>query len=147
LEKEPDNLINFKFISKHLVSEEEFLINLKDVTDFDSPIQNFDFSVNLTKIRNLEKKTTKKFVILLCELIQEYLPLQNNIFKTFQLLDITKRKIKNSITIFRDNLLKRFCRAYNFEDYNNILQEYEVLIATEDENLPSTLSIINQILK
>jgi len=137
LEKEPENLANFKFLSKLLVPEEAFLNNLKGIIDFDSPIQNVDFSVNLTKIKSSEIKVAKKIFIEPCELIQDHLPLQDITVKSFQLLDITKRKIKNSVTLFRDNLLKKFCRAYLFEDYDTILQEYELLVSAEDENLPN----------
>jgi len=136
LEKEYESLADFKFISSRIESEEEFVENFNNIIDFTRPINGIDFSVNISSISSSEKKRAKKIIVKLCELIQNHLPLKVTTFKAFELLDIKKRKIKNSVSLFRDHLLKRFCRAYKMEDFEIILKEYEQLVAVEDEKLP-----------
>ena len=47
---------------------------------------------------------------------------------------------------FRDELLKRFCAAYSFSDYEEILTEYETLVKIDNnEKLP--LNLLNYKLK
>jgi len=54
--------------------------------------------------------------------------------------------MKNSVMTFRDELLKRFCAAYSFSNYEEILTEYETLVKIDNnEKLP--LNLVNYKLK
>jgi len=53
------------------------------------------------------------------------------VFKAFQLLDPQKRKIHNRRYLFREYVLKKLTRCYNFPDYDAIVNQYQDFLNLE----------------
>ena len=71
----------------------------------------------------------------ICRNIKEYLPLKDLIFEAFQTIDPTFRYNNCSLRYFRDILLKRFVRCYNFADYSSLIDQYMNFTKASNENL------------
>ena len=52
-----------------------------------------------------------------------------------QVIDPWFRSSKNSLTLFRDRISKKFVRSYNFKNYKNLIVLYEEFIKLIDEDL------------
>ena len=69
-------------------------------------------------------------------LIQDYFPVKEITFKAFKLLDPRTRKVKNSTFLFRKFLLERFTQAYDIENHEEIMDEFDMYSELKDEELP-----------
>ena len=113
--------------NEKLISHLEFMDHLNNVIDFSLPRHYGFFFVALEKIDKNIIISSQKLVIRVIELFQKYIPFNEPAIHGFQLIDIRKRKIKNSVLLFRERLLKQFVKCY---EYNN---EYEIILKSYQE--------------
>jgi len=85
-----------------------FLQNLQNEIEFNPP--GIEFGVDASILSNECLKFSKELFKQLLSLILEYLPVNNNIFKAFQLIDPHQRTIQNSKNLFKEYLLKKICK-------------------------------------
>ena len=84
-----------------LLNPNECLEKLTNYIDFESPITNSKFSVDIEKISQTEKELTKELLSELCQLTQKYVLFVCKTIEAFKLLDPKNRNINNSIFNFR----------------------------------------------
>ena len=82
--------------------------------------------IHLVTDHNSEHKIVKRMCAKISQLTIKYLPVKDNIIKGFQIIDIRNWNIKNSVSIFRYDLLKNFVNVYKKEDYPLILTFFKI---------------------
>jgi len=119
--------INFNNPGNSIFANENLsLENIQNNIDFSDVISETIFSVDLKIItNNNEHKILKRMCAKLSALVIQYLPVNNDIIKGFQTIDIRNRNMRNAVTLFRDFLLKTFVNAYQREDFQSILSLYQ----------------------
>ena len=94
------------------------LDNIKNNIDFSNVIRKRIFFVDLGQIFDSnDLKMVKKICAKITGLVIEYLPVNNDIIKDFQLIDIRNRRLKNSVVLFIEN----FLNAFDKHEYQIIL--------------------------
>jgi len=125
------------FTEEYHNSRKDFEQFIHNYIDYDRPIPNGYFTIAKENLNNETFDFARRTIQELLQLFCKYLPVDDEIIQSLQLLDIRKRKeIKDDVALFRTNLLKRFPRAYDIKDYELILKEYRKLSQKEDKNLP-----------
>jgi hypothetical protein len=130
--------INFNNPGNSIFANENLsLENIQNNIDFSDVISETIFSVDLKIItNNNEHKILKRMCAKLSALVIQYLPVNNDIIKGFQTIDIRNRNMRNAVTLFRDFLLKTFVNAYQREDFQSILRLYQDISQLDDKKLP-----------
>ena len=68
------------------------------------------------------------------ENIKSYLPINDAIYESFQVLDPGFRFDQGSLRFFRDRLLKRFVRCYLFDNYQTLVEQFTAFTTTKSED-------------
>ena len=106
------------------VINQRFKDNLQNYIQFDHWI--IKFAVNFSDISEKEFHSTQFILKQICYNLKKYLPLDDPIYEPFQVIDPKFRYNNNSI-LFRDRLLKKIVRCYNFQDYKILIEQYKIL--------------------
>jgi hypothetical protein len=122
-----------------MISDKLFTKNLINLIDFDQSYQ--EFIVDIEQINSGLCLFAKKSIKNLCLLIIQYLPMNDMIVKAFKLLDPRNRTIPESITMFRDHMLKNFMLCYGSADFKQILKQFQVFSETKDDSMPFNIQI------
>ena len=125
-----------------LYKNEEFLEQINNYIDFSDP--NLEFKIDLNKIDEKDILLAKELFKQALLSLVNYLPVNDEIIKAFQLLDPRKRNINQSIFLFREKLLKVFVSCYDrtflLNEYAKILSQFTTFSEKKDEDLKTKLN-------
>ena len=119
----PDNSFKSDSNCWKLYSNQLFIENLENEVEFHKI--NTGFEVNISSLSEEFITFSKQLFNQILVLILKYLPINENIFKTFQLINPNNRAINNSKFLFREYLIKKFVRCYEYENHKVVLKQFE----------------------